>query len=99
MSDLLQEALCAVQERPDNYGACEENFRNIAGIWGMVLGREMTPLQVALCLAGLKVARLAHNPGHRDSWVDLVGYAICAEHFLPQPSAPGGEPPPGSVWD
>jgi hypothetical protein len=25
----------------------------------------------------LKIARLRANPTHRDSWVDLAGYAAC----------------------
>lgn len=32
--------------------------------------------QVNLCTL-LKIARLANNPEHMDSWVDLAGYAAC----------------------
>ena len=31
--------------------------------------------QVALCLIDLKLARLAHQPDHLDSMVDIAGYA------------------------
>jgi uncharacterized protein DUF6378 len=32
---------------------------------------------VALCLGAMKIARLTAAPGHRDSWIDLAGYAAC----------------------
>jgi hypothetical protein len=32
---------------------------------------------VAAMLALLKIARLQQSPNHRDSWVDLAGYAAC----------------------
>jgi hypothetical protein len=28
-------------------------------------------------LALLKIARLKNSPNHRDSWVDIAGYAAC----------------------
>ena len=31
--------------------------------------------QVVLCLLDLKLARLAHDPAHEDSAVDVCGYA------------------------
>ena len=34
-----------------------------------------TPAQVVLCLLDLKLARLAHDPTHEDSAVDVCGYA------------------------
>ena len=35
----------------------------------------LTPAQVVLCLLDLKLARLAHDPSHEDSAVDVCGYA------------------------
>jgi len=35
----------------------------------------VTPEQVVLCLIDLKLARLAHNPKHEDSILDVAGYA------------------------
>jgi len=40
------------------------------------------PSQVALCMAGLKLARLAGNPENFDSYIDGAAYlAIAAELF------------------
>ena len=38
-------------------------------------GRPVTPAEVVLCLIDLKLARLGHDPKHRDSLLDVAGYA------------------------
>jgi hypothetical protein len=40
------------------------------------------PLGQALAMIGVKMARLAHNPDHLDSWIDIAGYARCAVMIL-----------------
>ena len=35
----------------------------------------LSPAQVVLCLIDLKLARLARDPKHLDSQVDIAGYA------------------------
>ena len=42
-----------------------------------MLGIDVTPAQVALCLIDLKLARLTRDPSHLDSIVDVAGYAAC----------------------
>lgn len=61
-------------QRQSDYGTPAENFARVARLWEVVLGIEVTPAQVALCLGQLKVARLIKSPDHLDSWVDLAGY-------------------------
>ena len=58
----------------------QEMHTRIATIWSAILGHPITPWQVALMMAGLKIARLSHAPLSEDSWVDAVGYlALGAE--------------------
>ena len=75
---LLQHAAAVVDKRRDKYGEPEELFANVAVRWSQVLGIRVTPVQVALCLADLKMARLAHNLKHLDSLIDVAGYVACA---------------------
>ena len=35
----------------------------------------MTPAQAVMCLIDLKLTRLAHDPHHQDSILDIAGYA------------------------
>lgn len=64
-------------ERDQSYGDPEDSFRMISNLWTAYHGVEFTPVDVSIMMGLLKVARLASNPQHMDSWVDLAGYAAC----------------------
>lgn len=66
-----------LSDRNRDYGGPEKSLGTIAALWSVILGRPVTPAEVALCMSALKVARLMANPTHTDSWVDLAGYAAC----------------------
>ena len=74
---LLQHAAGVVEQRERIYGPPEALFAQIAARWSLVLGANVSPVQVALCLIDLKLARLVRDPSHLDSIVDVAGYAAC----------------------
>lgn len=85
---LLEEALRIVTgARRNNYGNPEDNFACIAALWTTMARRvgidftdpsqSFTAEQVALMMILMKAARLCETPGHRDSLVDIAGYAAC----------------------
>ena len=71
----LKHVANVIAERSIQYGDAASNMAAIAARWSATLGREVTPAQVVLCLLDLKLARLAHDPTHEDSVVDVCGYA------------------------
>jgi hypothetical protein len=83
-------------ERNRSYGHPRDNFANIADLWNgylSILGRErgmavggtrviaFTPTDIAILNILQKVARLACNPKHRDTVVDIAGYAGTIERL------------------
>jgi hypothetical protein len=74
---LLQHAAGVIEHRERIYGPPAESFDAISARWSLVLGIDVTPAQVALCLINLKLARLTRDPTHLDSIVDVAGYAAC----------------------
>jgi hypothetical protein len=74
-SDMLLDAARTLAERGRVYGDAAANMAKTAQLWSLVLGVDVTPVQCALCLVQLKVARLLVTPGHSDSAVDIAGYA------------------------
>ena len=76
---ILDEARDAITgEREDAYGGPEQSFTTIAKFWSAYLDRFIETQDVAAMLALLKLARIKHSEGqHRDSWIDLAGYAAC----------------------
>ena len=75
--ELLEHAAGVVARRRREYGAPVDVFEQVAQRWSLTLGTKVTPAQVVLCLIDLKVARLAREPEHLDSIVDVAGYAAC----------------------
>lgn len=67
------------RDRRDVYGHPLEDFERIAKMWSGVVGANLTAEQVGACMILLKVGRLCHSPGHRDSLVDIAGYANCLD--------------------
>jgi len=64
-------------EREGQYGTPEDSFSNIAKLWSAYCERDFTPMDVAVMMALLKVARIKNSPSHEDSWVDGCGYLAC----------------------
>jgi len=76
---VLQEAERVVNgPRRVEYGGVLESFEKIAAKWSVTLGVEVTAEQVGLCMIDLKTVR-ALQGWHRDSYVDIAGYARCVE--------------------
>jgi len=98
-SSILTEALKTVTgQRQVDYGTVEDNFQNIANLWNSYFMNSSKGIpnikstDVASMMALMKIARLIHSPGHRDSWVDLAGYAACgAECGLKGASSGSGD--------
>jgi hypothetical protein len=65
-------------QRAKDYGDAFEMHRRIGAGWSEILGVNVSPAQVALCMAWLKISRLIETPDHLDSFVDLVAYGALA---------------------
>ena len=78
-ADILDRAKAIVTgEREKQYGKLEDNFAIIAELWGAYTGYKFSPVDVAMMMALLKIARIRTGVGTVDSFVDLAGYAACA---------------------
>jgi hypothetical protein len=72
---MLKHAASVVAERRNIYGDPTVSMATVARRWSITLGRTITPAEVVLCLIDLKLTRLAHDPRHQDSILDIAGYA------------------------
>jgi hypothetical protein len=79
-------------ERNEAYGHPSENFDNIALLWNAYIsikqhyqGRGsvlLNNIDIAALNILQKVARVAVNQSHMDSWTDIAGYAGTAERII-----------------
>lgn len=76
--EILEEAArLTARDRQKTYGDPTVNHCRIADLWTTYLGQQITPQQVAICMALVKVARLMETETE-DSFIDLAAYAAIA---------------------
>lgn len=74
---ILQEAEDIVNgDRQQDYGDMQKSFDNIAKMWSVIAGAEISARQVGLMMIALKLVRDNNKP-KRDNVVDVAGYAFC----------------------
>ena len=78
--EVLDEAGAIRASRGSIYGHPYINHLRISKLWSAYLDFPVTPDQVALCMALVKVSRLTETPGYRgrDGYIDLVAYGSLA---------------------
>lgn len=81
LKSVLEEALAVVKERMQSYGSPKNSFEKTAKMWSAFFGRTITPHDVCMCLALLKISRESFHT-KRDNRVDVCGYMECAEQSL-----------------
>jgi hypothetical protein len=65
-------------DRNADYGHPREDFTRTAKMWSALLGTEVTPEQVGLCMIAVKLSRETHR--HKpDNLTDIAGYARTLE--------------------
>ena len=76
--EILQEAArLTARDRQKTYGDPTVNHSRIADLWTTYLEQQITPQQVAICMALVKIARLMETETE-DSFIDLTAYAAIA---------------------
>ncbi len=92
--DILDKAKqCVCGQREHEYGSPENNFQTIANLWNAYLDKNgivLTPVDVAMMMSLLKIARIKTGTATEDSFVDLAGYAACGGEIA---TTPKGETP------
>jgi hypothetical protein len=72
---MLRQAASVFANRANQYGEPRVFFEALAKRWPLTLGRDVTPAEVVRCMIDVKLERLARNPNHQDSIVDVAGFA------------------------
>lgn len=95
---ILKEANTIIYgDREKTYGHPSKNLETIARMWNAYTSakntdnHQLNAKDVAAMMVLLKTARLANNPEHRDSLVDICGYAALIERCDETPKTQGEE--------
>ena len=79
--DLLKETIKVITgPRAKDYGDKYNNHVNISELWSSYLDHKISPHDVAICMALVKIARLKHRRT-KDCYIDIAGYAAIASEI------------------
>ena len=78
LSEFFSRCTEHIVERANQYDAPELNLKRIADAWTNFLKREISPYEVAVMMAMLKLARLSQGY-HQDTLEDAAAYIALAE--------------------
>lgn len=79
----LNQAITLIDgDREGVYGDPLVSHERIGKLWSALLGVEINAHQVAMMMAAMKLSRLAGQAEHKDSWIDLAGYAGLGYEFV-----------------
>lgn len=78
-------------DRAKTYGNARDNLTCTGKLWEQVFGHPVSPEQVAICMALVKIGRLCSTIGHEDSWVDGVGYLAIGSEIATETNGPAWE--------
>lgn len=81
-------------QRAADYGDVTENFEHTADLISAYLGVEVTALDFANIMIIVKMSRVRNTKYHHDSYVDIAGYAACAQRVYEGEPATGPEKSP-----
>lgn len=85
---VLEDALRIYGERGREYGGVQDMHERIAAIATELCRKELSARDIALVLMAVKLVRLAQDPRHMDSYVDLVNYTAFACCFASESKPP-----------
>jgi hypothetical protein len=93
--EILTEASCLVNgPRNNDYDAPARDYERVVAIFNAGTGRDLTPAEGVYFMLSVKMARIGHNVAqdilHRDSAVDLAGYAECLARVFADRGAANG---------
>ncbi len=72
--DLLNDAADTIAERGLTHGHYDLTMLRTAKLWSDFLEREIDPMDVAICMALVKLARTMESKSNHDNFSDAIGY-------------------------
>ena len=78
---ILTTSIDIIGSRAEEYGDASQSFSRASTIASTMLDKTITAYDVSIVLMAVKMARIAQNKTHMDSYVDLAAYTAFAAQF------------------
>lgn len=76
--DLLTNAADTIAERSRTHGHYDLTMLRTSKLWSDYLERDIDPMDVAICMALVKLARIMETRSHDDNFLDAIAYMAIA---------------------
>ena len=103
--EILNEAMRSITDHNIDYGEPAANYERASAIASLVLGKPVTPWEIAIIKMAVKLSRIAETPDLRKSYVEMIACAALAGEFVnagpitTKRFAQALKPPAGSKMD
>lgn len=78
LDSLRQAGLLVSGDREETHGSIPENYERIARLWSSHLGKEVSPADVCIMQALLKIGRMQGGCYNADDFLDAQSYLAMA---------------------
>jgi hypothetical protein len=80
--DILNEAMRSISDHMIDYGEPAKNYERASALASMILGKPITPYEIAIIKMAVKLSRIAETPDLRKSYVEMIACAAFAGEFV-----------------
>ena len=74
MRDVTPVVAEIIDARTKIYGPVVESYSRMAQVWSGIIGTEVQPWMIPLCMMGMKQVRATYSPDYSDHTDDIEGY-------------------------
>jgi len=79
--DIVKTSATVIAKRRESYGPPRDCFARASTIAEAILGRRVSPYEIAVIFHAMKLARITQSPENLDHYVDGVSYLAFAGEF------------------
>ena len=80
--EILIDAMRSITDHNIDYGEPAKNYERASALASMILGKPITPYEIAMIKLAVKLSRIAETPDLRSSYVELIACASFAGEFV-----------------
>ena len=80
--EIITSAVSTLKDRGNQYGPVEQCFDRTSKIASLMLGRSITPYDVAVIQVAVKLGRLQESRDLSDNYIDTINYLAFAAQFI-----------------
>jgi hypothetical protein len=80
--EILNEATRSITDHMIDYGDPAVNYERASALVSLILGKPVTPYEIAMIKMAVKLSRIAETPDLRKSYVEMIACAALAGEFV-----------------